>query len=273
MKLLRYLKEDTSMLTVDINYTKLSFEDLVDLIRSSYDVAFNNEHHLYRGINNDIDYMYVNPKLVTRQSANARYNYYTELLDSFKSWQDYPKRSKSLICSTSVKVASGYTYTATYPYIVLPKNGAKLGVTPSHDLWWSFNWLKDIGINDLDDLNQELHVIIKAIFKVNDGLNIVQRCKMIDKKLIDSLDKDTDLRLDDYSALYRYFKDLNYDNLYDYLDHLMNSRLSGFKVTTIDKLDSFEFSLNEHGHEIWTDSDCVLFKDDGTINKLRSIIS
>ena len=65
-----------------------------------------NDTPIYRGVKlmsnevNHNDVMLFNPKAIERKSANTN-NFYTWIVDDLDSWKDYPKRSKSLICSNS----------------------------------------------------------------------------------------------------------------------------------------------------------------------------
>jgi len=101
------------------------------------------------------------PKAIERKSANTN-NYYTWLIDSDPAWSEFPKRSKSLICSSFESYTFGF---GDVIYRVIPFNDAKIGVASKSDFWISFKkGLKDIyGEIDLDDFNsilEDLHYII-----------------------------------------------------------------------------------------------------------------
>ena len=254
MKLKRYLQEDKDEeLNVHTNYRLLDEDECIDLIKSSYDVAFNSRKHIYRGVNNDANYMYVNPKLVTRRSANTA-NYYTELLDSFESWKDYPKRSKSLICSTSYYTANGYGRGNCY--IVLPKNNTKLAVCPRDDLWWSFSKLKTIEpVVNLDMLNNALEYTIKTLFKYKKirDKNIIHECKRIDKSYLIKYNDKKLKEIDKYNLLTSLINS-NYDNLYDYLNYMMDPKLNKFKLISLEKFDNSSYL----DREVWTDAESLM---------------
>ncbi len=55
-----------------------------------------------------------------RKSANT-HNYYTLLMDNLSSWDNYPKRSKSFICSVINNPRSGTGF------VVLPFDNPKVG--------------------------------------------------------------------------------------------------------------------------------------------------
>ena len=68
-----------------------------------------------------------------RVSTNT-YNYYTLWMDNDPDWAEYPKRSKSLICSTLYTTARDYGKVA----VVVPLTNCNIGVCPEDDLWYSF---------------------------------------------------------------------------------------------------------------------------------------
>jgi hypothetical protein len=68
-----------------------------------------------------------------RKSANT-YNYYTLFMDNSPQWSEFPKRSRSFICSTSSSTSNGFGDL----FIVLPYDDAHVGVTPRYDLWQAF---------------------------------------------------------------------------------------------------------------------------------------
>ncbi len=93
---------------------------------------------IYRGLQSDSGSLLVDPmKGKPRKSAYVGSNYYTLLLDNLSSWKQYPKRSKSIICTTDKHKAEDYGSA----YIVLPKDGSKIGVCPDDDIFTSFKYL------------------------------------------------------------------------------------------------------------------------------------
>ena len=77
----------------------------------------------------------VNPAAKLRVSRFTS-NYYTLMLDNLPAWNGWPKRSQSIICTTSIHKASNY---GIAKYLVLPMNGARIGVCPEADIWNSFH--------------------------------------------------------------------------------------------------------------------------------------
>lgn len=76
----------------------------------------------------------IDPSKTVRYSENTS-NWYTEIFDSSPYMKDFPKRSKSLICSFDENIASGYTASSRKPNAVIPFDGVKIGVCPGADVW------------------------------------------------------------------------------------------------------------------------------------------
>jgi len=79
--------------------------------------------------------VYINTSNSVRKSENTS-NQYTLLMDNSPFFARFPKRSKSLICSTSDRIASGFTYGSDI-YAMFPYNGTPIGICPAFDMWHS----------------------------------------------------------------------------------------------------------------------------------------
>lgn len=79
-------------------------------------------------------------KSVERVSANTE-NYFTLWHDNAPDWADYPKRSRSFVCSTSMD----YAYSYGKAYLVVPYDNAIVAMMPEQDL---FNSFKGVDPND-----------------------------------------------------------------------------------------------------------------------------
>jgi hypothetical protein len=65
-----------------------------------------------------------------RKSKNTS-NWYTLIIDNHPRYKEYPKRSKSLICTNNIKSAEEYGP----PMAIIPFNSAKIGVINAPDIW------------------------------------------------------------------------------------------------------------------------------------------
>lgn len=135
--------------------------EAVDLIKKhckkSWKAYADRKTYIYRGIRSvGGPYLYTDPtKGPPRVSANTL-NFYTLWIDNDPTWKDFPKRSRSLICSNDFQGASGYGRV----FLVFPYDNAKIGVCPSHDMWWSFMKSE---VEDLDDFNSAIAWIIERL--------------------------------------------------------------------------------------------------------------
>lgn len=80
------------------------------------------------------DFFIIDAKKGKRSSKNTT-NYYTVILDNIfdtvPSYKYFPKRSESIICTTSTKTASHYGT----PYVILPFEETILGSVTEDDIW------------------------------------------------------------------------------------------------------------------------------------------
>lgn len=88
---------------------------------------------LYRGVDGNDPYNIVDPTKTERKSAYTS-NHTTLLIDNLPSWKNYPKRSRSIICTLDGGVAGGYGQ----KFRVIPSDNCKFGVCPRSDIWYSF---------------------------------------------------------------------------------------------------------------------------------------
>jgi len=200
---------------------------------------------IYRG-NRHIDgeYFLTNPKnFGERKSPFADENYYNLLLSNLPAWSQYPKRNKSVICTTDYENASNRG--RGIAHYVLPVDGAKIGVCPRDDIWDGFRDAFE-GWYDLSDLNDTIYSLFRdnGIFRKRsqvDFSSFVKDCLELDK--IKNLDPD------DYNIFSEYIEgDIPFIK---YLNDILDPEKNGFKLVNVGE--------NMGGdNEVWTDSPCIL---------------
>jgi hypothetical protein len=244
-----FLFEDKSRsVRLDMDDFIKSMDDYSDAIKNYIDGK-----RIYRGNDNAKgEILLTKPSEFNRVSANTL-NFVTLIVDNMKEWDKYPKRSKSIICSSSPSNASDYGN----PYIVLPKNGAKIGVCPESDWWYSFG---EIMINNVNNL---IRLILKSV----------------DPKLhIDATNHTSDIT--DYKVLMELIRKFDSDEKYE--KSIMSSNLSGvykkikgsnktFEEAIIDYvspdnynfklIDVKDYKLKRKNQELWTDGDSILIRE------------
>ena len=176
---------------------KVSEEDFVYLLEqncknSIYKI---NSTPLYRGVDKQLQLQIGDTNIgAPRKSANTK-NYYTLWVDNSPMWKDFPKRSRSFICTTDKEYASSFGEI----YLVIPFDNAQIGICPSGDFWFSFE-----GTSDLSRLN----ITIDGIFTAFLDLEIVNYG---DVNNIDS---------EDYTFLKKFLKEVTLQNLEKAKDNL-----------------------------------------------------
>jgi len=138
--------KDTRSVTLNLNE-----EEIIKYLTQRVPWYMNNLENItpiYRGIIGDRykqdDYEYnkimtINPSNFIRRSKNTD-NLYIEILDNSPHWEEYPKRSKSIICTTSKNKAS--IYGEIYRIIPIEEN-SKMGLASNRDIFESFRYFNN----------------------------------------------------------------------------------------------------------------------------------
>ncbi len=97
-----------------------------------------NNKPLWRGMNNHSEkILQIWPETGERKSQNTS-NYYTQILANSPLLSGFPKRNKSVICSTSSDTARGFAGGAWGGgglYAIIPYDHVEIGICPTSDLW------------------------------------------------------------------------------------------------------------------------------------------
>lgn len=121
---------------------------------------------IYRGIASSKPFHVVHPAEHKRRSIQTE-NYYTLIIDNDPQWSAFPKRSKSIICSTSYTSAKGYSGGGT-PYKIIPFDGSQWGICPDSDIWISFmqnykSWMYFGNDTDAEGINEILNISYEVV--------------------------------------------------------------------------------------------------------------
>ena len=104
---------------------------------------------IYRGQGGSNPLLYFDSSMSDKRKSKNTYNFYTVVIDEDPRWKDFPKRSKSMICTTDRGMANMF---GTVYYVIPLELDKNIGVCPDEDIWWSF---QDFG-RDADTFNREL---------------------------------------------------------------------------------------------------------------------
>ncbi len=246
MKFLKYINESRSKFISNEEVKNLLHNECSDALK-----AFYKGKKLFRGYYDNKDYaLSIDPKSgKPRKSAYTGSNYYTLLMDNLASWKKYPKRSQSVICSTSYTKAKEYTFSNNV-YFVFPYNGSKFGVAPNDDIFTSFKmydryqimgtgrkfntFLKDFLSISGNNTDKDWNTLLKA-FKKYDKLRVYDD---------NILDFDI-MQFDEFTK-----KEYN-GSLLNTFNRLMNPQKNDFRLTK-------DINTIPAEREVWTDGKCVM---------------
>lgn len=219
----------------------------MNILRKQCSSAFK-APEIFRGVKSNNQFMLVNPQQFTRKSKNTS-NYHTLLVDNMASWETFPKRSESIVCSTSRNKAAVYG-AGGMTYRVLPINGSNIGICAEDDWWFSFKKFDNLGIT-VRDFNEDLANMFNTVLNdLPDDDNwemVAEWIEMVDERLVVD---DSFLSSDFADYLFEHDKTVK-QTLID----LLEPKSNGFELTTIE---NFTTTGN---HEIWTDGPSLLVAD------------
>lgn len=275
-------------------YTPISKEELNKLITTDYKEAFDAYsigYKIYRGDynleNRGIEIAIATPGNRVSQHTS---NIYTKLTsDIIPSWKAYPRRNNSFICTGNDDKASEYA--DSYNYIILPKNGAKIGVCSEDDFWDSFPYLrKTYHISNANLFNKEVAKFLNNVtifLTKEDGVsrhvpnfcfantdNFIKYFNQLDSN-IRSIMSNSELKdkflmeLQEHLSLVypwsqKYFACSWIDNIMDnkssvdFFDYILDPDRNYFNMVSISNLSSICIRENE----LWTDSECIFMNEE-----------
>ena len=251
-------KRDTTKLEVAAKYFKENGSKFLWMLEE-YKFIYRGDtsHYVIPGSADIIDVMGT-----ARVSANTS-NHYTIIFDNHPEMKDFPKRSKSLICSTSFSKASDYSESYSDPFIVLPTNDSTVGFTGEQDIWnkyitfagvtmslpstndmFEYLGIKDRSIQDFYDFQEKLRDLAST--------ESLQLHKMLShNKVIEG------------SALYKSIV----NNFVDMVFEAFSPKNTGFYSKN-----SSSFSVADmDDQELWVDGHVILLRKDD-IHKFKKLV-
>lgn len=177
-----------SYLLTENRKKKLTEDDFFDILKSKCSNAIKNDNvSIYRGMKGIDNFYHIRglDSEIERMSANAHFNVYNLLFSNLQSWSNFPKRSKSIICSTAYGAASAYGHSV---YKIFPFDDTKIGVSPESDIWYTFPQYGTIEL-----FNEGFRKLIESFLDYNFINNIksynelLKLCNEIDKVKINYL--------------------------------------------------------------------------------------
>lgn len=231
---------------------EISLDDAIKIAKKECSDILNyytKNHHsvIYRGTRGNYNPAAISdPTKGRRLSANTK-NYITLFVDNNKKWKDYPKRSKSLICTTDMHQASGYGT----PYMVLPYNNCKIGIVPDVDWWWGF--LQVLPGILIDEVNIFISIIAGSL-----GYDTKELEKDFKKfeEFVKFIKIDDVKDFNSQREFINQWEKSNKEYLYDFLNDVIDPKKAGFTSTTPK---NFKYSPKK---EVWIgEGKCLMIKD------------
>lgn len=240
----------------------ISIKDAVDIIKNNCtEFLKDKKSRIFRGLgDNDSSYLLVKPSEgLLRRSANTD-NHYTLLIDHSKRWDGFPKRSKSIICTTNGETACNYGFL----YVVIPFDNAKIGVCPLSDIWYSFKMdinefvqdLSRVGVSDydFDAMLAGLESLGKRIIESKGKIDYDKSSGGLSSDWLFSKLTDHPDLLSISKSYYKEWESNNSLSFYDFLDNLFDPKRNKFKVESYEGI----IKMGDFDQEVWTDSNCVM---------------
>ena len=244
-------------------YNKMITTDEKDLTLIYREVKGND----YRGDFNNYYGFYnvLDPKEIERVSPNTKNNLYNLFFSNSERWSEYPKRNKSLICGDSVAVDRR----GCNPHnkmIVIPLEHIKIGVCSDDDIWSSFYE----SIKNTSYISGFFHSLKYDYYRTTGFVDDID-----DKNwdnLVNDLNKfDKNRKIDVILSIKDMIK-----------DDVLSDKWSKKEISTMELLDEIfdpkknDFSLIDYdgtnlpsSREVWTDSKCLLVRNDVFFNFLQ----
>lgn len=220
---------------------------------------------IYRGVQN-----YENANIVfthrteERKAANTS-NYVNLLVSNLPNWKDYPPRNRSTICSGNKNYADEYG--RGNAFVVLPFEGAIIGICPGPDFFDSFDTSDSqvfYAVPAINDFLEQIYFRLtrKELPETKDEFfaalkeidNLLDRNQV--QEILDSVNKDfpsisarvfSKMPRDVFLGLFKKDKNWFYKDLIKLLDPVTNK----FKAVNIANFPSTQ-------NEVWTDAPCLM---------------
>lgn len=204
---------------------------------------------IYRGVRDSKElydnYTIVKPSEHIREAGHSNTTY-LNIIDNLDSWSEYPKRRKSIICSTAKEVAKSFGE----PYVVIPTDNALFGVCPDYDFQSCFN-----------EFNQKFGIPIYRIDELFGYKKEGYSFEEFKKKMIND-----EYNQVEFSFKYRqYVSDNNLigvdilEDMFEYISPEKN-KFRLFKYDGISDISNLNKIKYLDSNEVWTSDDCILVK-------------
>ena len=226
----------------EIEETENLLEKYKDEVNFALDKCIQYNVSIFRGsytYNQVIQYTDPTSRSTSRVSAMDIGNYYTVWMDNDPKWSQFPKRGKSLICSSYPTNFYGNSK------VVVPLIDTKIGVCPESDIWKSFKTVFSLG--DFSDWLKE--TLFKNINHDPQNITYPQLINMLE-----------DIDISELHLPYVFLNVFKKEMLdapgtsgVDMMNVVLDPIKNNFILTTWKELNHFNST-----HEVWLSAPCLL---------------
>lgn len=186
------------------------------------------------------------------------------LINALPSWQNLPLRKNSLIFTNNEDVARAFAISRPKQgkdfaklFVVIPKRGSNLVVSPDSDLWYSFTpFFKSIGINKYTYTLTDFNATFKDLADYFEGPDFDMSLENFNKLILEIQNKEVELsKMNPYTRII-------YDGIVDASKNYLASLSSKFSP----EFNNFQSVIIEapitieNNRELWTNEDCLLIE-------------
>lgn len=233
--------------------------------------AYSRGSVIWRGVPSNRKLLLVDPTKVERKAANTS-NYMNLLQSNLPSWQDFPPRNRSLVCSADYGYAELYSardgFSSNPPYVVLPIGDPLIGIVPADD--W-FNSYKSY--SGPSRMNIDLEALYEMVQYITDQRKVgkLPEDKAGFFKTLNQMDavikahKKEILQYMETTQPSAFIKKLlKYPTLLEGLNAMLDPSANKFQAVSLS-----QYNIKRK-NEIWFSAPAVLIKED-TLKKLLKI--
>ena len=212
----------------------------------------------------DGDYLIVEP---LQRNLDYRGRYHSLIIDSFETWEEFPQRGNGIVGTTDTDDEGNY-------YVVIPENGATMGISSKKHIMDSFpNVAVNLGIK-FENFNSTLNLILN-IFNNPEG-TFEQKTMKLTKPNLVRYDSDYDTFKDAVEKVDDNFSSNEYHAiLSDIVSHPYNKQTEDNVISLIEYIKSqgqkLSFILDQI-FDPYENDKCLLVKE-SVFSKLNFSIS
>lgn len=266
-----------------LNKSEISEEEFVNLLKKNCKkfinyIKKNNDPYdlLFRKMKSSGDYILSNPKLSSseRIAYFSSTNYHNLLISNLESWKGWPRRNKSIVCSSYFRASSHDSGRSDKSlYLVIPFDNVKIATGDRNDFWQCFQMLPNNPEFKMSKYSSptERSLLPHWISNLVEELGGNEFELNTDwQKLKDFLDNsNVDIVVDKFFSVKEFKYDRNLtltENISNLLDPVKNNFKIGDIINTINL-------YKERSSESWFEDDCLMIRyDKNTLKKIKSLI-